>query len=208
MERHGYLRRCIRTRRVMFGMKLFGLADRALAQVTIRQLAAPYLYDLMRETKLTVHLAVLEQDQAVLIEKVEPPGMLKIASWIGRRMDLHCTGLGKALMAHLDEQEIDRMIEKYGLLRHNEHTIRSASALKTDLAKARKLKFAVDDEEDEIGLRCIATPIYNHMGEVVAAISICGTVSHITPNNIPALAKKLIRNAVEISRNLGGDDLA
>ena len=61
--------------------------------------------------------------------------MLKIASWIGRRMDFHCTGLGKALMAHLGEQEIDRLIEKYGLLRHNEHTIRSPSALKVDLAE-------------------------------------------------------------------------
>lgn len=208
LERQGYVRRCLRSRRVMFAMKLFGLADRALAQVRIRQVAAPHLYALMRETKLTVHLAVLEQDQVVLIEKMEAPGVLKIASWIGRRMDIHCTGLGKALIAHLGEQEVDRLIHKYGLLRHNEHTMRSAHALKANLAEARKLKYAVDDEEDEIGWRCIAVPIFNQANEVVAAVSICGTVSHITSGNTPALAKKLLRCAGEISRNLSGDDLA
>lgn len=203
LERHGYIRRCARTHRFMFGMRLFELADRALTQIEIRELAAPYLYDLMRGTKLTVHLAFMERDQVVLIQKVEAPGLLKVASWIGRRMDLHCTGLGKALLANLNDQEIDRLIKESGLPRHNENTISSPRTLKKQLEEIRKLKYAVDDEEDEIGLRCIGSPIFDHAGEVRAAISICGTVSHITSNNLSTLAQKLVRTASEISRDLG-----
>jgi len=205
LERNGYLQQCSRTHRFRFAAKMFSLADQALTRMEIRQLAAPYLYDLMRQTKLTVHLAVMEHDQIVLIEKVEPPGMLKIASWIGRRMDINCTGVGKALIANLGDEEIDRLIKEHGLPRHNENTIRSSKALKIQLAEIRRLKFAVDDEEDEIGLRCIGTPIFDRRGKALAAISICGTVSHITANNLSALAQQLVSTASEISQNLGAD---
>jgi DNA-binding IclR family transcriptional regulator len=202
LERQGYLRECPRTRRFLFSSKLFHLANRASTQVEIRQTATRHLYDLMLETNLTVHLAVMEQDQVVLIEKVEPPGVLKVANWIGRRMDIHCTGLGKALIAHLDDTELDRLMKECQLPRHNEHTIISPKALRSHLAEIRKLKYALDDEEDELGLRCVGAPIFDHAGKVLAAVSICGSTCRIHANNLSTLAHKLNRTATEISRNL------
>jgi DNA-binding IclR family transcriptional regulator len=202
LERQGYLRQCPRTHRFLFSIKLINLANRASTQVEIRQTATRHLYDLMLETNLTVHLAVMEQDQVVLIQKVEPPGVLKVANWIGRRMDIHCTGLGKAFIAHLDDTELDRLMKECQLPKHNENTIISPRALRSHLAEIRKLKYSLDDEEDELGLRCVGAPIFDHAGKVLAAVSICGSTSHIHANNLSPLAHKLTRTASEISRNL------
>lgn len=202
LERQGYLRECPRTRRFLFSSKLFHLANCASTQLEIRQTATRHLCDLMLETNLTVHLAVMEQDQVVLIEKVEPPGVPKVANWIGRRMDIHCTGLGKALIAHLDGTELDRLMKECQLPRHNENTIISPKALRPHLAEIRKLKYALDDEEDELGLRCVGAPIFDHTGKVLAAVSICGSTDRIHTNNLSTLAHKLTRTATEISRNL------
>ena len=200
LERKGYLRRA--KHRFMLAMKIFPLASNALTHLEIRRLATPYLYGLMQATKLTVHLAVMEEDQAIVVEKIEAPGMLKIPSWVGRRMDVHCTGVGKAFMANLDEPEIDRLIREHGLPRHNDNTVSSSPALKAQLAEVRKRMYAIDDEEDEIGLRCIGAPIFSDAGEALAAISLCGTVRHISTDNLRVLAEKLTRTASEISRSL------
>jgi DNA-binding IclR family transcriptional regulator len=202
LERHGYLRQCPRTHRFLFSKKLFTLANRAFIHVEIRQLAAPYLYNLMLETNLTAHLAVMDQDQVVLIEKVRPLGTYKVASWVGRRMDIHCTGLGKAFIAYLDDSEIDRLINECRLPKHNENTINTPKALKHHLAEIRRLRYALDDEEDELGLRCVGVPVVGHAGTVLAAVSLCGTVAQIAASNLSCLADKLNRTAADISRDL------
>jgi len=108
----------------------------------------------------------------VLIAKAEPPGLLRVASWIGRRMDVHCTGVGKALIAFLPEEELDYLIREHGLLRHNEKTNTSSRRLREEFSKVRRLGYAFDDEEDEIGLRCIGAPVFGQAGKVVASVKL------------------------------------
>ena len=95
------------------------------------------MQQLARDTGLTVHMAILEQNEAVLIDKVEPIGHHKLATWLGKRMDVHCTSLGKALIAFLPEAEVDRVIEERGLPRHNDNTIVSPRRLREELARVR-----------------------------------------------------------------------
>lgn len=202
LERRGYLHRNPRTSRYMFGLKLFGLASLALTRIELREQARPFLQALVQSTRLTTHMAILEQGEAVLIERVEAPGILRLATWIGKRMDVHCTGVGKALIAYLPAEQLNGLIKEHGLPRHNQNSITSACKLKEDLAETRRRGYSLDNEEDEVGLRCIGAPVFDHTG-VVAAISVAGTTGQIHPENLTKLAGKLVRTATTISRQLG-----
>jgi DNA-binding IclR family transcriptional regulator len=129
MERRGYLHRNARTNRYLFGLGLFTLANRALAGLELREKASPFLRALVMRTRLTAHLAMLDHGEAVLIEKVEPQGVNKLATWLGKRMDVHCTAVGKAIIAWLEDAELDELIQARGLPRHNDNTISSARRL-------------------------------------------------------------------------------
>lgn len=203
LQRQDFLYRNESTSRYMFGLKLFSLANMALSGLRLRDQAAPFLYSLMHQTQLTVHLAILERNEAVLVAKVDAPGIVRLATWLGKRMELHCTGLGKALMCHWDEERIDAVIAEHGLPRHNDNTIASLKRLKQDLSKAADRGYAVDDEEDEIGLRCIGVPVFDHTGSVVAAVSVAGTTSQITGENVNDLAARVMAAAGGLSQVLG-----
>ena len=135
------------------------MANASLSGLRLREQAAPYLRSLMERTKLTVHMAILDRNEAVVISKVDCPGTLRLATWIGKRMEVHCTSIGKALVAHLPEEELSNLIKERGLSRYNENTIVSLKRLKENLEHARKSGYTIDDEEEELGMRCIGAPI-------------------------------------------------
>lgn len=198
LERRGYLHRNEKSR-YLFGLKLFGLANMALSGIGLREKALPFLKALMARTRFTVHLAMMEQGEAVLIEKVEPPNVYKLATWLGKRMDVHCTSLGKALIAHLPEAEVEVLVRDRGLPRHNENTICSLRRLKDELARARNTGYALDDEEDEVGARCIGAPVFDAEGKVIAAVSVSGTTAQITSENLAAVAEQVKDCAASIT---------
>jgi DNA-binding IclR family transcriptional regulator len=202
LERRGYLHRNERTGRFRFGLRLFTLANMALSGLELREFAAPLLRGLMQRTGLTVHLAILEDDEAVLVEKVEPPGAPRLATWVGKRMDVHCTGVGKALAAYLPDTHFRRIVLERGLPRHNENTIIGPRKLEADLAEVRRQGYAIDDEEDEIGLRCLGAPVFGPGGSVVAAISIAGSTTQIGAENEQLLSRLLKETAAQISERL------
>ena len=192
-----------RTHRYFFGLRLFGVAKLALSRIGIRERAAPFLWGLMERTNLTVHLAIHEQGEGVIVEKVEPHSLLRIHSWIGNRWPLHCSGFGKVLLAYLPEGELVRVVRERGLTRYNENTITSMRRLQEEVARIRRAGYAVEEEEGEIGFRCIGCPIFDHNGEVIAAISLAGTTIQITADNLSVLADELKRTAQAISGTLG-----
>jgi DNA-binding IclR family transcriptional regulator len=201
LERQGYLLRNEQSGRYLFGMKLFSLANMAMSGLSLRKQASPNLRALMESTGLTVHMAILEQNEAVIVEKIESPYQLRLGTWVGKRMGVHCTAVGKALISHWTEEEIDRLI-KYGLPRYNENTIVSSRKLKNDLSKVRELGYSVDDEEDTIGSRCVGAPIFDHTERVVASISVAGFSNQINSQTFYALADKVKKGAATISQTL------
>ena len=120
---------------------------------SLRTQAAPYLRQLMADTGLAVHLAVMEDGEAILIDRIEAPGAPHLATWVGKRMGLHCTAVGKALISELPSDVLDELIRKQGLMRHNENTIASRRALRLACENVQRLGYAIDDEEEEIGVR-------------------------------------------------------
>lgn len=202
LERRGYLQRNERTSRYLFGLNLVRLAHSAVGALNLRQQAAPHLQALMQRTQLTVHLAVLSDNEVVLVAKHDLAQGSRMASWIGKRMDVHCTALGKVLLAHMPEAEVERTLREHGLPRHNDNTIASPRKLREELAKVVRLGYAVDDEEDELGSRCIGAPVREVSGKVIAALSVAGTCAEINAGNIDQLVPSTIRAAAQLSAAL------
>lgn len=206
MERRKYLQKNSVTGKYCFGLKLAALSRAALENLDLREQAKPFLYLLMQNTGLTVHMAILERDDAVIIEKVEAPGMLRLATWVGRRLDVNSSGVGKALLASLAEDELAMRCKAKSLAKHNEHTIASLGKLKQELALIRAQGYALDNEEDEIGFRCVGVPILDSNKRVVAAISVAGTTTQISMEKVKSLAAYVQRAARNISLHVGHID--
>lgn len=204
LERRGYIYRVPSTHRYLFGMRLLNLAQEALGRLELRARASGPLRRLLEKTQMTVHMAIYEDGEAVLVEKLEPLTAVKMASHIGRRLDLHCTGVGKALLAYLPDDEINRLRISRIWARHNENTIVFSKKLQAELEHIRKVGYSFDNEEDEIGFRCVGAPIFENDRTVIAAISIAGTTRQITGTTLGSLARTVKDTADEISQRFSG----
>ena len=202
LERLGYLQQMESTGRYVTGLNLVRIATAASHGITLRQKAGPVLCDLTQRTGLTAHMAILEHNEAILVAKVEPSGTIPVATWLGKRIDYHCTSMGKALIAWLAEDEVRQLVKERRMLRHNENTICTLERLKAELLRTRKVGYAVDDEEEEIGIRCVGVPVIDGSGEVAAAISVSGTVQQIRPEDMPRLGTLLQGAAHDMSQRL------
>lgn len=203
LETMGYLQRDSQKGSYRFGLKLMSLSRAALGNLDLRETARPAMQKLASDTALTVHLATLERGEAVIIEKIEGFGLLPMSTWVGRRLNVNCTGVGKALIAFLPEEEFDKEIKQVNLPRHNENSIVSIKTLKRRLNEVRAAGYAFDDEEDEIGVRCIGAPIFDANQRPVAAISVSGPVNSIPLERVSPIANKVIHAANLINVNLG-----
>jgi DNA-binding IclR family transcriptional regulator len=200
LERCGYVRRSERTGRYMMGVKLFSMGNLALSSLSLRQRAASYLSGLRFRTGLTVHMAILDGTEAILIAKQKTNRGNRLASWVGKRMDMHATGIGKSMLAYLPKPEVDLIVEKRGLARHNENTISSLRRLHEELEYVAKVGYALDNEEDELGVRCVGVPIFGPDGQPLAAISIAGSTEEIPVENLSRLSNELQQTAKLLSQ--------
>ena len=215
LKQEGYLRRSGWSGRFYLGVRLVRLCRSALANLDLREVARPCLTNLMRQTGITVHLAVLEGNEAVIIDRISPPGSSAGADWVSRRLDVNCTGVGKALAAFLPEEQFEELITAQRFARHNDNTIVTVPGLKRELGKVREQGYALDDEEDEIGVRCVGVPILDSHQRAFAAISLAGPTELIPLDRVQSLANSLKQTASEISFELrsprgedfGGSDI-
>jgi DNA-binding IclR family transcriptional regulator len=203
LERRGYLQKNDRTGRYLFGAKILTLANLALGGMTLREVSHPVLTGLMRSTGLASKLGILDRDQALLIEQVHPPHILT-PTWLGKRLDLHCTALGKALAAFQLQEQWNRLATEHNLARHNESTIYSPKRFIKELALTRERGYALDNEEFDIGMRCLAVPVFGAAQETVAAIAITGTTLEVDNANLESLVKALKGASAIIGKELGG----
>lgn len=203
----GYVRQDPKTRNYFLGLKLVELGNLLLSQLDLRKEAEPFLRDLAEKTKETVHMVFLDRDEIVYIDKVEidhNPSGLRMASRIGLRSPAHSCAVGKVLLSHLPEEELNRIIKEKGLIKRTENTIIDPVRLKEHLESVRSQGYAIDDEENERGIRCVGAPIYNEAGKAVAAVSISGPAFQIPKKVIQdTLKKEVMETALRISKRLG-----
>jgi DNA-binding IclR family transcriptional regulator len=183
-------------------LSICDLAREALQGISLREQAKPILRKLAERTHMTVHMAVLEQRSCVLIEKVTPPQAPRTATWVGKQLALHCTAVGKAMLAYLPEEEVDELILNQGLIRYNDNTICSIRQLKQELQMIRVRGYSLDDEEEEIGVRCLGAAIFSANKEVIAALSIVGEASQISQENLSHLHRDVVETANLVSEQV------
>ena len=203
LESRGYLNR-EEDGLYRLSMKLLALGSQAQHGVEVREVALPILRRLVTETGITGHLALLEGDQAIYIERVPAPGFIQIDTWVGRRMPLHSTSSGKALLAFLPEEHVESLIATTGLPRFTPKTITSLPRLKQELRKIRESGFALDDEENTPGVRCLAAPVFDRFGKEAAAVSLTGPVQQITDDQLARVAEKVREAARQATKAMGG----
>jgi DNA-binding IclR family transcriptional regulator len=203
LERRGYLWREPGSNRYRLGLELMTLARGVEAGHDVREAALPVLRHLADRCHLTAHLGVIEQGQAVYVEKADVPGLIKVDTWPGRRTDAHSTSIGKAIAAYLADEEVEAIARERGLKRRTPKTLTSLARLRRDFELVRARGYAVDDEENNPGVRCVAAPIFDASGRVVASINVTGTTSQIGEAAIPKVAEMVRDAARRVSQRMG-----
>lgn len=188
--------------RYYLGTKFMGFNRAVVEGLELREKALPMLSSLMRKTGFTVHLSVLERDQAVVIAKLEPPSQPPIGTWVGRAMDVNSTAAGKALVAFLPPEETLRRLGARVFVRHNSRTIVSMRRLEVELARVRELGYAVDMEEDEVGTCCVGAPVMGASSRPTAAVSIVAPKQHLSEAQVPYLGAVVKQTAAAIALRL------
>lgn len=203
LAQRGFVEQDSETERYKLGLKIIELSNKMLTNMEVRQEARPYLEELMQFANEVVHLCVLRQGEIVYIDKVECPSTIRMYSQIGRRGPVHSSGVGKAILAFLPQEEVVRILQDKGMPRKTPNTITDIDEMLNHLAEIRLQGYSVDEVENELGIRCVAAPIWDHAGQVVASISVAGPESRVTRERVPELASKIKETGLMISHRLG-----
>ena len=185
------------------GLKLIEAVSCYINSLELQTEARPYLVQITGELGLTSHLGVLDKDMVVYIEKMDVVSSVRMYSQIGLRMHSYCSSLGKCLLSNYSKKELNGIMKDCSFIRFTNKTIGSIEELHREMAKVRKLGWAMDDEEYEIGHRCIGAPIYDYKGDIIAAISASGPTNLLNDSRIGPVSEYVKTVATELSRSMG-----
>lgn len=203
LEQYGYIEQNEETGRYRIGYAFLNVSSKLLDSLDVRAEAQSVLRQLEAETNEVVHLVVYDRGEVVYIEKLDGNEALRMHSKVGKRAPVHCTSVGKAILAYLPVPEVVDIINRKGLPVHTEHTITTKEAFLEELSVVKKNGYALDLEENEPGIRCIAAPVFDHNGTVAAAVSISGPTLRMTDERLVPLQQRMIKAGKEISERLG-----
>lgn len=200
----GYLERDTRTKEYRPGLKVLQLGFSAISSLDVRQVARPYLKQLSAQTGETASLSVLDEMEVVYVDRVRNRQIVGVVLGMGSRIPANCASMGKVMLAHLSTAELDRRLFENEISPCTANSRTDPDGLKRDLSKVREAGYAINDEELEIGLRAVAAPVWDHTGQVAAAINVSGSVRTISRERLRSeLAPAVQGTATQISQALG-----
>lgn len=202
LEQYNFINK-LENNKYELGIYLFELGTKVRRKINLDVVAQPHLEKLAEDAKETVNLGVLDKGEVLLLDKYQPSSGFQIGAQIGTRIEPHCIALGKALLAHLTEDEINKIYSDKTLIKKTKYTITELDELKEELKKIKRRGYAVDNEELMEDMRCIAAPIYNNEGQNIASISISTLVSRLKNDKLENKKELLIKTARKISYELG-----
>jgi len=186
------------------GLKAFTVGNAFLNRRDYVAIARPHMDALVEQCGETVNLGVIDDGEVVFISQAESREVMRMIVKLGSRSPIHASGVGKAMLANLSERQISRILERRGLARFTDKTIDSPALLREELEQIRQQGFALDDEEHAVGLRCVASAIFDENGHALAAISLSGPKARMVDNRLNELGYAVQQTADEITRALGG----
>jgi DNA-binding IclR family transcriptional regulator len=206
LERTGLIERAP-SHRYRLGLKLYDMGNRAVEQIDLRARVHPSLRKLALRVGHTVHLGVLHKTRVVYIDKIEPINRhVCISSRTGTSNPVYSTSLGKAILAFLPPEQIAQTIAAVEFVTFTPKTLTSAEEFTGALERVRRRGFSVDDEEMELGTRCVGAPLFDAARNAIAAVSVSGPASRLTAHCVPVIAEHLIRCCQEVSRGFATQD--
>lgn len=203
LVKNGYIEQDSITKKYRLGYIYLELSSILLESIDLRTQARIFLEELEKLTNEVIHLVVYNQGEAVYIEKLEGSETLRTHSKVGRRAPMHCTSVGKVILAYLSEQEVLSFLQKNGLPKHTENTITDKEKFLLELIKIRNQGFGTEIEENETGISCIAAPIFDNRGDITAAVSISGPTIRLTSEQLEILRPIIVDIGKKISARLG-----
>ncbi|EMF5210866.1 TPA: DNA-binding transcriptional repressor XynR [Enterobacter roggenkampii] len=203
LQLHGYIDQNPENGKYRLGMKLVERGHFVVGSIDIRQKAKGWLTELSQRTGQTTHLGILDGREGVYIEKIEGKLAAIAYSRIGRRLPVHATAIGKVLIAWLGETELNALLEGYQYTTFTPATLSSREALISALAQTREQGYALDSEENEQGVRCVAVPVWNHESRVIAALSLSTLTSRVDDAELANFREQLQQAGLALSRALG-----
>lgn len=203
LMKRGYIEQEEATGKYKLGYTLLDMGMKLLSSIDLRREALSFLQQLAVESNEVVHLAILDQGEIVYVEKVESQNTIRMHSRVGKRVPVHATGLGKAILAFLPVSETISIIDRYGLPALTEHTITDRATFLKSLEDTRGNGYAIDVEENQLGISCVAAPIWDNNQRVVAACSVSGPSVRITADRMKELMPLVTRTGFQVSERLG-----
>ena len=203
LVRQGFVEEAPKAHRFRLTFKVLRMGLQVLDRLDFRVTARPLLQALSHKTQETVRLAILQGTRAIFIERFDSPQPAGLDAPFGGVMPLHCTGVGKILLAYQGRAFLNQVARAPGLPRFTRRTITRSAPLRKELEKIREQGYALDQEEAVAGLRCVAGPVFDQTGRVVAAFSVTGPSSRLTPERLPEIASLVRATSREISFRLG-----
>ena len=186
------------------GVQAFVIGNAFIRSRDIISMSRPYMSRLMERSGETVNLAVADRGEVIYLDQVECQEMMRALAKPGARVPMHCSAVGKVLLAEMTDEDIARYIKHPGLFRLTENTILSPEGLRSEIEAIRARGYAIDDEEHAVGLRCVAAGVFDEGGRPLAAISLSGPKVRIRDDRLPILGEMISATALEISGALGG----
>lgn len=188
----------------LIGVGAFEVGTAFLRNRRLAGIGRVVMHELMERTGETVNLGIEDDGEVVFISQVESHGALRAFFRAGSRGAIHASGVGKALLAQLTETRVREILHKRGLAKFTDHTLVAPAELFRELSEIRRRGWAIDNEERTLGMRCVATPIFNEYAEAIAGISVSGPAVRITPERTAEFGPLVKRAAEEITASIGG----
>ena len=203
LQYNGLVEQDAATGRYHLGLQLVKLGEHAVQRLDVRLVARPFLEALARETREIAHLAVMDGEQVVTLDRVDVPAAIGSPMLPGRLFPAYATSLGKAMLAGLEDVDVRRLLGRGTLKRHTPKTLATVDALLDDLKTVRRRGYATTDEELAVGLCSVGAAIRDHSGAVVAAVSVSGPSARIRAATFSALGERVKAAAAAASGRLG-----
>lgn len=205
LERCGYLSRDASKRNCMLSGKAYLLGRESIRSEDLARAAYTPMKALSASTLLTSHLAALEQTQATYIQKVQGASLMNVDTYVGKRTNLHCTAVGKVLLTYAPEPHRLKVLSRGVFARYTRNTITVQSALQNELKLVSRQGYALDNQEEELGVRCLAVPVFNVRGEFLAGLGIVGTADQLNDRALGNYVSHLQKAAREVAMELSAE---
>lgn len=203
LDAWGYIDKDERTKSYRLGMKVMALSSHYLNGLELKTVALPFLERLQQQTKVFVHLGILDGNEIVYLEKIGPYTHFSMYSQIGRRAPLYSTALGKAVFSNLDNGHRAEILKNLTYEPITEHTVRNEVEFLEEIAITKQRGYAIDEQENELEMRCVAVPIFDFTGRVIAAVSASGYINSFPQEKTEQFGNYVTECAKSVSIQMG-----